>query len=164
MGSAFLLHFDYLCRIKLKQSNMKILKTLIVLTAVAFLSGCSDYGKKTKSGPIEVYYKEGVTEEQAQHAANFLANIDKAQNENTKEKRSFQLIKANDTVCLRMVANKEKLAGVQATAFLAIGNMISDSIFSGKPVNVELTDDKFKTFKTYPYQKLDFEKLETEQQ
>ena len=42
--------------------------------------------------------------------------------------------------------------------------MISDSIFSGKPVNVELTDDKFKTFKTYPYQKLDFEKLEEPQQ
>ena len=72
--------------------------------------------------------------------------------------KSFQLFKKNDSLCIRMVADKAKVAGVDEMSFFAIGNMVSDSIFNGKPVNVELTNDKFETYKTFPYKKIDFDK------
>jgi hypothetical protein len=59
-----------------------------------------------------------------------------------------------------MVASKEKLATVNDFAFEVIGNMFADSVFKGKPVNVELTDDRFKTFKKIQFKKLDLNNLE----
>ncbi len=133
---------------------MKILLPLLALTIVLFAS-CTNYGKKVQKGTVEVYYKEGIDEKAATHTAAILAEIDSAQNNNTKQTRSVQLEQLKDTVCFRMVANKEKLAGVDDFAFQAIGEIISDSAFSGKPVVVELTDNMFKTFKRVPYKKID---------
>lgn len=133
---------------------MKILFPLLVVTMVLFTS-CTNYGKKVQKGTVEVYYKEGIDEKAATHTAAILAEIDSAQNNNTKQTRSIQLEQLKDTVCFRMVANKDKLAGVDDFAFQAIGEIISDSAFSGKPVVVELTDNMFKTFKKIPYKKID---------
>ncbi len=136
---------------------MKIVSFLLLcIFSVMGLTSCDSYGKKVSKGPVDVYYKDGIQEGEAQHTADFLAMVDRTQNNNTTAKKSFQLCKKNDTVCIRMVAVKEKLAGVADMAFYAIGNMVSDSVFAGKPVNVELTDDKFVSFKTFTYKKLDF--------
>lgn len=129
------------------------------LLLAVVLASCTNYGKKTKSGPVEVYYKDGIEEKEAQATADFLAMIDKTQNGNTTEKKSFQLCKKDGEVCLRMVAIKEKLAGISDTAFLAISNMVSEEVFKGNPVNIELTNNKFETFKSFPYKKLDLESL-----
>jgi hypothetical protein len=154
-----LIKFVYLCSLKQKLKIMKTVKVLALLFIASFIMvSCDNYGNKTSKGSVEVYFKDGISESDAQHTANFLAWVDSVQNSNTKEKKSFQLYKKNDSVCMKMVALKEKLAGVDDRSFLAMGNMIADSIFSGKPVNVELTNDKFETFKSYPYKKIDFEK------
>lgn len=134
------------------------LLTALFLVVVVF-SSCKDYGKKATKGPVEVYYKDGVNETEAQKTAVLLADIDSSQNNNTKETKSMQLTRKADTVCFKMVASKEKLAGVNDLAFEVIGNMLADSIFSGKPVNVELTDNTFNTFKKIPYKKLDLNNL-----
>ena len=139
------------------------MKPLQLLTALFFVavvfSSCKDYGKKATKGPVEVYYKDGVNETEAQKTAVLLADIDSSQNNNTKETKSMQLTRKADTVCFKMVASKEKLAGVNDLAFEVIGNMLADSIFSGKPVNVELTDNTFNTFKKITYKKLDLNNL-----
>lgn len=138
---------------------MKILSLLILLLSVSVIfSACDNYGKKATKGPVEVYYKEGINETEAQKTANLLADID-SPNNTAKVTKSMQLIKITDTVCFKMVASKEKLVGVNDMAFEVIGNMIADSVFNGKPVNVELTDDKFNTFKKIIYKKLDFNNL-----
>lgn len=133
---------------------MKILFPLVLLSIVLFTS-CTNYGKKVKKGTVEIYYKEGIEESQANRTAALIFEIDSA----NKETRSMQLEAGKDTILFRMVANKEKLAGVPDVAFQVIGTMISDSAFKGKPVVVELTDDLFKTFKKIPYSKLDLNKL-----
>ncbi len=134
------------------------MKSIIIpalLFTAAVFSSCTNYGKKAEKGTVEVYYKDGISETQASRTAALLSEIDRTQNSNSKEKRSMQLVAVNDTVCFRMVANKDKLAGVDDMAFQAIGTIISDSVFAGKPVTVELTDNTFKTFKKIPYKKLD---------
>lgn len=133
---------------------MKILFPLAAVTIVLFTS-CTNYGKKVKKGTVEIYYKEGIEESQASRTAALIFEIDSA----NKDTRSMQLEAGKDTILFRMVANKEKLAGVPDVAFRVIGTMISDSAFKGKPVVVELTDDHFKTFKKIPYSKLDLNKL-----
>ncbi len=144
---------------------MKILKSLSLLLALSLLiAGCSDYGKKVTKGPIEVYYKEGVTPEQARHTAELFAYIDSAQNNNSKDTKSMQLCKTNGIFCFRMVSEKDKLAGVDDRSFYVIGNLVSDSIFNGSPVNVELTNNTFETFKTFAYKKMDLNNLDTPQQ
>lgn len=131
---------------------MKMVKILSVLFILSLtFTSCKDYGKKAVKDSIEVYYKDGVTADQAQKTAELLAASVK-----TKDTRSIQLIKKNDVYCYRMVTDKAKLAssGMPDETFFQIGNEISENIFNGAPVNVELTDDRFETFKTFPYKKM----------
>jgi hypothetical protein len=129
---------------------MKILFPLAAVTIVLFTS-CTNYGKKVKKGTVEIYYKEGIAENEASRTAALIFEIDST----NKDTRSMQLEAGKDTIVFRMVTNKEKLAAVPDVAFQVIGTMISDSAFKGRPVVVELTDDHFKTFKKIPYSKLD---------
>jgi hypothetical protein len=133
---------------------MKILFPLAAVTIVLFTS-CTNYGKKVKKGTVEIYYKEGIAENEASRTAALIFEIDST----NKDTRSMQLEAGKDTIVFRMVTNKEKLAAVPDVAFQVIGTMISDSAFKGRPVVVELTDDHFKTFKKIPYSKLDLGKL-----
>lgn len=138
---------------------MKLIFTAAILSTMVICSSCKDYGKKVTKGTVEIYYKDGITETEASRSAAILYEIDSAQNNNTKTTRSMQLMAAKDTILFKMVADKEKLAGVDDMAFQVIGTMIGDSAFSGKPVNVELTDNMFNTFKKIPYKKIDLNKL-----
>jgi hypothetical protein len=133
------------------------MKSFIIAVAVALsLTACTNYGKKVKDGHVEVYYKEGITKEEAEKTARLLVDADKAANNNTTEKKSLQLTKSNDTVNFRMVIIEEKLKGITDETFLAMGNVLSDSIFNGRPVNVDLTDNKFATLRTVHYKKYDY--------
>ncbi|MBL7746670.1 MAG: hypothetical protein JNM19_04540, partial [Chitinophagaceae bacterium] len=129
------------------------MKSLIIaVAAVLSLSACSNYGKKVKSGSIEVYYKDGVGEEEAKKTADLFDRAVRDANAESSGRKSFQLTKVNDTVQLKMVADKEKLAKIDGDASLyAILYLVSDSIFSGAPVNLVLTDKKFEGFKTMAY-------------
>ena len=133
---------------------MNIKQILSALCLALLLNSCNDYGKKVSSGPIDVYYKDGISETDAKNIARVIADIDRTQNNNSKDTKSFQLLKKNDTVCFRMVTNKESAATADASMFQALANIVSDSAFNGAPVNVELTDNKFVTVKAIPYKKL----------
>ena len=129
----------------------KITLLLSFFTAIILLAACTDYGKKIKSGHIETYYKDGITEAEAQKTTDLLVRMD-AGNEPTD--KSFQLCKKSDSIYFRMVVNKDKENNANDFNFLAICNIISDSIFNGAPVNMDLTDDHFKTQRTLLYKKL----------
>jgi hypothetical protein len=139
---------------------MKFTKNLFLISMVIFaMASCSAYGTKTTKGPVEVYYKEGISAGEAQQTANLLYIIDSSANNNTTATKSYQLCKKRDTVCFRMVADRSKLKGIDDNSFFIIGNMISDSIFNHAPLNVELTNNTFETFKTFTYKKVNFENL-----
>jgi hypothetical protein len=122
------------------------------LAILTFVS-CTNYGKKVKVGNIEMYYKEGVTTAEANKAASVLDKIDKAENNNVDTRRSFQLLREGDTVTLRMVVNIEKAKDMPDANFIGIATVVSDSIFGGKPVNMDLTNETFKTVRHIPFQK-----------
>ncbi|MGG9961687.1 hypothetical protein [Ferruginibacter sp. SUN106] len=134
-------------------------KMLIVLLVVIGFTSCKDYGKKTTKGHIETYYKDGITEDQAKKTAALMYYVDSVSN-NAKGQKSFQLCKKNDTVCFRMVVNVEKAKEMGDFSFLAIGNMVSDSVFNGAPVNMDLTNNTFESVKLITYKKLDFDSIE----
>ncbi len=137
-------------------------KTTIALLALLVLMGftsCDNYGKKASKGHVETYYQEGITEEQAKNVATLIYNIDERAG-NAKTEKSFQLCKKNDTVCFRMVVNAEKAKSLGDFSFLAIANMVSDSVFNGAPVNMDLTDNKFETIKKITYKKIDINDVE----
>ena len=131
---------------------MKKLTFLIPVLAIAFLfSSCNDYGKKVKHGHIETFYKDGITEAEAQHAADLMYAMDA---NNAQTQKSFQLIKSNNVVHFRMVVNNDQIDKSMDINFLAISNVISDSIFNGAPVDMDLTNNKFELIRTLPYKKV----------
>jgi hypothetical protein len=128
-------------------------KFILPLLAVFMLAACTNYGKKIKIGTVEIYYKEGINKEDAEKTADLFDRAIKASDPNSTQRKSFQLTKPSDTVSLKMVIDKDKLGQVDDESFYAISVLVSDSIFSGKPVNLTLTDDKFKPIRTLTFKK-----------
>lgn len=123
-----------------------------MLAALIFFSSCTNYGKKAKSGNIEVYYKEGATKEQAQKTADLFLEALQSADPNDKATKSFQLTKPGDTLLLKMVVgDKARMNAAGDDAFYAMVGLISDSVYNGKPVNISFTDNKFKAFRTLTY-------------
>lgn len=139
-----------------KINNMNTIKTLLTVSALLVLAACTNYGKKAKHGHVEVYYKEGITEAQAQHTADLFFWIDSVSNNNLTVQKSVQLIKDKDTVCFRMVVDEKKAKDMPDDNFNAIGTIFSDSVFSHAPVKLELTDNRFKTVHAVPFKRIDF--------
>jgi hypothetical protein len=137
-------------------------RILSLLLAVFLLSACTNHGKKVKSGHIELFYKEGITEDEAQKTAALIEKVDKLAGNDISNKKSFQLIKDKDTTLLRMVVREERQKDVKDEDFIGIANLVSDSIFSGRPVNMDLTDDHFKSFYMVHYKKIDYTSNEGE--
>ena len=131
----------------------KTTAALALLVLIGFTS-CNNYGKKASTGHVETYYQEGITEDQAKKVSTLLYNIDERAG-NAKTEKSFQLCKKNDTVCFRMVVNEEKAKALGDFSFIAIANMVSDSVFNGAPVNMDLTNNKFESVKMISYKKID---------
>lgn len=126
---------------------------ILFLVAIVTLSACSSYGKKAKSSNIEVFYKDGITEEQAQQTADLIYSLDT--NPDTKDnKKSFQLNDGGDTILCKMVVNEEKVDDVPIESFQTIGSMISNKVFNDKPVNLILSTNKFKPIKTIQFTKM----------
>ncbi len=129
------------------------MKNYIFLLLLPFLAACSNYGPKVSSSNIEVYYKDGISKEQAEKTAGLFDRLLKDSNPNDNGKKSFQLAKSGDTILLKMVADASKLKEVGDDAFYAITTVVSDSIFAGAVVNLTLTDNTFKGFKDYAFRK-----------
>lgn len=63
------------------------MRTLILsILAAVCLTACSNYGKKVKDHHIEVYYKEGISKEDAEKTAKLLYESDIAAGNSTDKK------------------------------------------------------------------------------
>lgn len=146
----------------LTYAKNQLMRYLLLLLLPLALLSCDNFGKKYTKDYVEVYYKEGITEEQASKTADVFLDID--QGNSSAAKKSMQLVKVNDTVTFRMVVNEEKMKEVPDESFLAIGFLISQRVFDGAPVNMDLTDNRLKTIKSLPYSASSTEKfLNTEE-
>ena len=68
--------------------------------------------------------------------------------------KSIQITQNGDTVNFRLVSIMKVMDKMGEETFYAIGNEISENLFNGAPVNVVLTDNRFKTIHTYSYKKV----------
>lgn len=125
---------------------------LLLLIIVTGLSACSNYGEKISKDYLEVYYKKGISKEQAQKVLDYFLPIWIDEGQETAQK-SIQLTKNGDTINFRMVSNMSVIDKMDEKTFYQTGNEISVDLFNGAPVNVDLTDNKFKLIRTYAYKK-----------
>ena len=131
---------------------------LSLFLAVSLLA-CTNYGKKVKTGDVEVFYKDGVTEEQAKKISVLFNEAVQRTNPGSSGRKSFQATKPSDSVLLKMVVDKSKLDMVNDETFYAIAGLVSDSVFNGGPVNLMLTDDHFKALRTLAFKKTELPKF-----
>ncbi len=87
---------------------------LSLLVAVS-LAACTNYGKKVKTGSIEVYYKDGVTEEQAKKISALFNEAVQKTNSGSSNRKSFQVSKPSDSVLLKMVVDTPTSKPLPAT-------------------------------------------------
>lgn len=129
---------------------------ILAIFITAGLLACSNYGKKVSKDYLEVYYKDGATKEDAQKTLDLLYPLWKS-TEGKSASKSIQLTKTGDTINFRMVIDKDKLSQIEDETFYTMSQLFSDSLFSGKPVNMVLTDNKLKAIRTLVYKKMETE-------
>jgi hypothetical protein len=131
---------------------MKKIVNLLVITTVLFVTACNffnSYGKKiTISDKVEVYIKgDSVTEEAGKKLGTYLDTTWKE----LDNKRSFQLTKENGVYLVHMVIDEKALKDDPTldVSFMALRLLIAMNVFPEAKVNLVLTDNQFKPFKTY---------------
>lgn len=131
---------------------MKKIVNLLVITTVLFVTACNffnSYGKKiTISDKVEVYIKgDSVTEEAGKKLGTYLDTTWK----DLDNKRSFQLTKEQGVYLVHMVVDEKALKDDPSLdiSFRALRLLITINVFPFKKVNLVLTNNTFKPFKTY---------------
>ena len=128
------------------KSTIKITCTLF--TIALFLS-CTGYGKKLTFNGTEVYYKDGIEKSEAENLGNFLVRSEFADGRT----KSVQLTKneENGNYVFRMVTNKDAQEKKQyEILFKVLASQISDSVFSGEPVDFDICTNTFESVKYLP--------------
>lgn len=120
----------------------------MVFTAFVF-NGCgmfSEHGTKLNFGAGELYYKDGITAEEADKLGKYLLVQGFFDDENPK---SAQITKRNDTYVFRMVTQDDYIKDASFERTIRFASMdFSADVFNGAKVDVELTDDQLVTQKT----------------
>lgn len=121
---------------------------LMVFTALVF-DGCglfSEHGTKLRFGASELYYKDGITAEEADKLGKYLLLQGFFDDENPK---TAQITKRNDTYVFRMYTEDDyiKDASFERTIRFAAMDFSTD-VFNGAKVDMELTDGRLETQKT----------------
>lgn len=129
--------------------------TILFLLLAVTITACTNYGKKVtiEGTKGEVFYKgEGVTKEDAEKLCKYLK--DDINYFGNDKRLSVQLTKAkSEGYDIRFVVDEKKLKEKPEVveAFEKIGVAMSIDLYDEKPVNIILTDDKFKELKSLPH-------------
>ena len=122
----------------------KITLTLICLTTILFYA-CNNFGRKLEFNKGELYYKDGVSYDEAVSIGEYLQDSIKIFN---GEQVSMQIMKRDDRFVLRGVykAGVEKDTSVVSAA-KAMTYYISHDVLHNQPVDFEICNEKFVTLK-----------------
>lgn len=120
-------------------------KTIIAVMAIMMVgAACTDHGKKTTIGQLDVFVKEGISAEQLKLATAVLTEVGY-----DKQSASAQLAKEGDTYLIRFVADEKRLG--EPVVLEAYGNMkkaFEEKVFPGAKVRLDFCDAAFKTIKS----------------
>ncbi|MEZ4880604.1 MAG: hypothetical protein R2801_10625 [Chitinophagales bacterium] len=122
------------------------MKYLYFLLAFLMFTACSNYGDKIVVDKTEIYYKDGVTKEQAETLGQYLKEAEFTDN----NEKSVQLTKDanNGNFIFRMVVDQAYANDKQYDAMYTMfaRNL---AVAMNKPVDFELCDSGFNTLKTF---------------
>lgn len=121
---------------------------LIVVLSVLLYSCNSPYGKRVKiNDRIEVYIKNGATEDEAKIFGNYIDTVWKG----ATNQKSFQLSKDSGQYTVRMVVDENKIKADSSldVSFIAIQFLLEQQVFKSSKVRLILTDDHFKDLKAF---------------
>src|SRR5690349_23053406 len=124
---------------------------IFFLLSAVCLASCTNFGKRVKVEGTkgEIFYKEGVTEEEAKKVGDVL----KDGFFSSDKEASVQVVNDSGAYTIKFVYNKdyfEKNPGLEKE-FRAYASKISKEVLNGKKVNIALTNDRFREFKTFPF-------------
>ena len=124
-----------------------VLGLLVVGAFVYFTFFAGGIGSKVTNGPIEVYYKDGATKEEAERLAAHLAKLWAG----APDARSVQLTKSGDTYRFRMVVKKEFQNDDKMLGQIGIvGARIAREVLNGANLEVEACDERLNTVRAIP--------------
>ncbi len=107
-----------------------------------------DYGEKVSTGNIDVYALNGFDVSQANTLARYLDEID-GNESNTK---SFQASKNDNGIyTVNMVSDPANSAALDDKEFYNLAALISDNVFNGAPVILQLTSNTFEPYKSFKH-------------
>lgn len=118
--------------------------TLLVfaLFLTAFITSCSDYGEKVVHNAGDVYYKEPVTEEEANKLGKYLAEngyFDGIE-------KSVQLLKEGDYYTVNFVVKEGASSNPEnINIFKSFSPILSYDVFDGAIVNVAMCNETFES-------------------
>jgi len=122
--------------------GFKEIKTLVYKKVEA---DAPQYGEKVTSGTIEVYAKDGFSTEQTKTLAEYLDG-----KMGGSQTISFQVMKADDgSAVVRMATDEEKVSQIGDAPFKELAKEISEKVFNGGDVTLELTDLRFNPYKKF---------------
>ena len=123
-------------------NSFKEIKTLVYKKVAA---DEPQYGEKVTSGTIEVYAQDGFSMEQTKTLA---AYLDKEMG--GSQTISFQVTKADDgSAIVRMATDEAKVQQIGDAPFKELMKEISEKVFNGSEVKLELTDVRFNPYKKF---------------
>jgi len=123
---------------------------LFLFVAATLMASCSGYGDKEVFNATEVYYKGDISKDEVNKLGNFLVSSEFADGRT----KSVQLVKneENGNYVFRMVANKKaQEEKTYEILFKALAMQISDSVFSGEPVDFDICNNTFESVKYIPF-------------
>ena len=119
-------------------------KIYLLLSAIALLVSCADYGEKKIFNGTEVYYKDGVTEAQSDKLGESLVTSGFADGAG----KSVQFLKDGDHYIFKMVIKEEFLNDKSMqNIFNIFPKELSD--YMDLPVDLHLCDDGFNTLRVH---------------
>ncbi|WP_430411763.1 hypothetical protein [Kordia sp.] len=119
-------------------------KIITLLAAIALLVSCANYGEKKVYNGTEVYYKDGVTEAQADKLGESLTTSGFADG----NAKSVQFLKDGDVYVFKMVIKEDFLNDSSLkSVFNFFPKEISD--YMDLPIDLHLCDDSFNTIRVH---------------
>ena len=119
-------------------------KIITLLSVIALLASCANYGEKKMFNGTEVYYKDGITEAQADKLGESLVSSGFADGNG----KSVQFVKDDDNYIFKMVINEESIDNKSLeSVFNIFPKELSE--YMGFPVDLHLCDNSFNTLRVH---------------
>lgn len=134
-------------------NQLKNLIGLIIIIGVGYQYFTSGPGPSVTLGPGQaIHYQGSITEAQASSAGDVLKKEGLLAN---GQRATIQLVGEDEGIKLRFVIKNEAINDPSAKELFGdLGFAVSRDVFEGKPLQVELCNDKLETQKSFPMKEM----------